>query len=175
MITGEHSVIRTAEQDDAAAMVRLYSPECPRAALLDRRRELLVPTTDEVRELLGRKDAQPAAFYAVEDVTGVVRGFCSIRGAQSEVLYGDFVVMFFAPDDYDAPLAEEVFAFLSERAFAQKKLNKVMAQCLDSEDALRGFLVSRGFGSQGIQRDMFYSAGKWHGLETFCLFSEKTV
>ena len=170
MIVGQNGVIRTAEYDDAAGLKRLYVPGRPRAALLDRKRELPVATLDELAEMLSRKDVQQGAFYAVEDPRGALRGFCSLRGTHPEVSYADFIVMFFDDEDYAAPLAGDVFGFLIGRAFVQMKLNKVMAQCLESETACRDFLAGRGFESEGVQRDVLFTAGRWHDLETLSLF-----
>ncbi len=169
MITGEYGVIRTAEQDDAVALKRLYDPSQPRSALLDRKRELLVPTLDELRELLNHKESKRGVFYTVEDRCGEVHGFCLLRGAQPEVSYAEFVVMFFEDADYATPLADETFGFLAQRAFVQLKLNKVVAQCLDGEAAYRDFLVCHGFESEGVQRDVLFNQGRWYSLESLQL------
>ena len=170
MITSGNSVIRTTEHDDAIALGRLYRPVRPRAALLDRRRELLVPTSDELRELLGHKEAQHGALYAIEDRCGALRGFCSLRGIQPEIAYADFVVLFLEDADYGAPIGEDVFGFLTDRAFVRLKLNKVVAQCLHVETAYRDFLIRHGFESEGVQRDVLFAQGRWHNQETLCLF-----
>lgn len=170
MIAAQHSFIRTADPDDAAALEGLYRHGIPRAALLDRRRELLLPNFDELRELLATKEAQSGIFYAVEDDTGCIRGFCSLRSALQEVSYAECVVLFAKDADYETPLAEDAFAFLTDRAFAKLRLNKLIAQCLDCETAYRAFLGARGFSSDGVQRDVLYTAGRWHALESLSLF-----
>jgi len=170
MITAQHCFIRTADPDDALALERFYAPEKPRAAFLDRKRELLVPTFDELRELLSAKEAKAGVFYTVEDRAGTIRGFCSLRGAHPEVSHAEFVVVFADDADYDAPFADDVFEFLTDRAFVQLKLNKVLAQCLDSEAAFRAFLAARGFQSDGVQRDVLFAGGRWRRLESLSLF-----
>jgi len=170
MITGEHGVIRTAEQDDAVAMKRLYASPLPRSALLDRKRELLVPTLDELRELLNHKDAKRAGvFYTIEDRCGAVRGFCSLRGAHPEVAYAEFVVMFFEEADYANPMAGEAFEFLAHRGFVQMRLNKLAAQRLEWETAYRAFLVRHGFEGEGVQRDIAFACGRYHDQESLSL------
>ena len=170
MITATHCVIRTSEQDDAIALKRLYDPSRPRAALLDRKRELLIPTVDELRELLSQKEAKLGVFHSIEDRCGVLRGFCSLRATHPEVSYAELVVMLFEDADYTGPLGEEILDFLTHRAFGQMKLNKVIAQCLDSERAYRGFLTGHGFESEGVQRDAFFTHGRWRSIESLTLF-----
>lgn len=169
MITCEHCIIRTAEQDDAAALRRLYDTTRPRSALLDRRREMLVPSVDELREVLNHKEAKRGVFYAVEDRTGVIRGFCTVRGIHPEAAYAEFVVMFHNDADYDLSLADEACSFLTDRAFRLMRLNKVTAQCLDCEAAYRDFLVRHGFRTDGVQRDVFFTLGHWFNMESLSL------
>jgi hypothetical protein len=53
MIKGAHSVIRSADPDDAGALKSVYDSQGPRSSLLDQRRELNAPTRDELREVMG--------------------------------------------------------------------------------------------------------------------------
>ncbi|MBI5095768.1 MAG: GNAT family N-acetyltransferase [Candidatus Hydrogenedentes bacterium] len=169
MITGNHAVIRTTDSDDAPFLQRLYADWPPRSSLLDRKRELIVPTADELRELLGRKDNPATALLAVEDLTGTVRGFCGLRQAGPELAYGELLLMLFDELHYREPLALETFAYLCKNAFAEKRLNKLLAHCLDTEPEWRGFLTGRGFTCDGKQRDVFFTRGEWHDLESFSL------
>ncbi len=176
MITGAHSIIRTAEADDAAFLRRLYDPDRPRAALLDRRREPLTPTLDELREVLGGRTKgrqAPSEFLAVEDTTGSVVGFCTMRTSKQERNYAQFVLMLFEEDAYDSPLAEETLAFLKFRAFQELKLNKATAHCLDCESGFRNLLVRNGFESDGVQREVLFTRGRWHNVESMTLFPDK--
>ena len=170
MITGEHAVIRTAVQDDAVALKRLYDPTHPRSAFLDRKRELLVPTIDELRQLLTRAEAKTGVFYTVEDRGGTIRGFAVLRGSTPEISSAELVVMLLDDADYATGLADEVCGFLLHRAFVQMGLNKMMAQCLDWERAYRDFLGARGFESDGVQRDVLFAQGRWYDLESLTLF-----
>lgn len=175
MITGEYSVIRSAEPDDAAWLRRLHDPENPRSALLDPRREPLLPTVDELREVLSQKDMGKSVFHAIEDKEGNVRGFCALRGMNVEARYSEFVLLFLEDDDYSSPMAEEALAFLVRLGFRINALLKVMAHALSSEAAYRRFLVSHGFGSDGSQRDVLYTMGRWVDLEAFTLFRETAL
>ncbi|MBI4559390.1 MAG: hypothetical protein HY706_17525 [Candidatus Hydrogenedentes bacterium] len=170
MITGEYSIIRTAESDDAFEMGRLYDPAYPRACLLDRKRELLVPTMDELRELLARKDKLAGQLQVIEDRAGNARGFCALRAAETELNYAEMVLMLFEESSYQSPLADEVFEYFSRVAFVHRKHNKLMAQCLDGESAYRAFLLGKEFRSDGVQREAFFSSGRWHNLESLTRF-----
>ena len=170
MITGEHAVIRSAEPDDAPALWQLYDPSRPRSFLLGPQREIMIPTVDELREMLGRRDLVQGTFFAVEDKQGLVCGCCVLRGAKFESEYAEMVVAFGKDDEYVTPLAEEVFQFLLHMAFIEKKLNKLQAHCLCTETAYRDFLTARGFESDGVQRDMVYTRGRYFDLESFTVF-----
>lgn len=170
MITASHAVIRTTDPDDAYQLIRLYDPSRPRATFLDRIREPVLPTLDELREGLARKDKEAGALYAVEQKQGEIRGLCGIRGIQDEARYAELIIVLLSDEDYESALAEDVFAFLIKKAFDENKLNKVTAHCLDTEGALRRLLISKGFASNGFQRQVLYSQGKWHDLETLTLF-----
>lgn len=175
MIRGEYAVIRVAEPDDANELMRVYDPARPRSSLLDRRREILIPTVDELRELLIQKDKLAGRLYTIEDPKGFVRGSCALRSAQPEMAYAELALILFDDEDYKTPLAKEALDFLLEKAFTERKLNKVLTQCLDSEGAYRDFLVRQGFTSDGVQREVLFTQGRWHDMETFSLFRAAAV
>lgn len=171
MITGEHSYIRAAEPDDAAALHVFYDIRRPCSALLDAKREPLMPTVDELREMLGHKDAARGAFHAVEDKTGVIRGFCGLRGVNHEAGIGEIMLMFAEDATFEGPVAEEALAFVSAFAFERLRLRKLLAHVLGPEQALRGFLLRRGFVREGIQREVFFAGGTYHPLEVLSQFA----
>lgn len=166
MIIGEHTGIRTAEPDDADYLFRMVSTDAPCSFFLDHRRELAVPTRDELREMLSRKDMPAIALFAVEDLTGSIRGFVAIRGVHPEAHYGDVGLLLGNDGDYAGVVGREALAFLKRMAFVQRNLNKVMAHCVDTETAYRALLAAGGFETSGIQREMVYTRGRWHDLET---------
>jgi RimJ/RimL family protein N-acetyltransferase len=172
MITGEHSVIRMAEADDAYELKRLYDAPAPRSALLDRRREMPTMSVDEVREGLARHERFGGILYAIEDKGGFVRGFCTLRGVQVEMSYGEVVMMLFEEADYDNPLADEAYDYLHHMAFDNKRLNKVVAHCLDNEQGYRRLLVRKGFQSNGVQREVLWTQGRWHSIEMLTRFHD---
>jgi RimJ/RimL family protein N-acetyltransferase len=174
VIFGEHCVIRAAEPDDAPTLKRVYDLPKPRAAILDRRREPYQPTTDELRELLASKDLKLLGeYYAVEDKTGIIRGFCSLRAGRHDVFFGEMLLMFLDEMDLTGPIAAEAFAFLRNKAFAERRLTKIVAHCLDGEEALRTFLVANGFRSDGVSREMLFTRGRWFNNETLSLFASE--
>ncbi len=150
------------------AFSRLYQAGTLRAGLLDARREPVLPTRDELRELLSRKEIADGGFYTVEDRVGEIQGFCSLRGMNNEARYAEFSLVLLDPAQYASPLAEEAAAFLYERAFVRSGLYKVVAYCLDGEAELSAFLRVQGFESAGLQRDVVYAQGRWHSLEALC-------
>jgi len=170
MIVGSHSVIRSADSDDAEALHGLYNPQRPRAWMLDRRREPVQPTASELRELLAQKDSPLGALAAVEDPSGSVQGFCGLRGVSGEAGFAMAVLMLVADAEYDSPLGRESLRHVLQQAFVQKRLNKVIFHCLETEAALRGLLMEYGFRSDGIQRQVVYTQGRWHNVETLTLF-----
>jgi len=171
MINTGHGYIRTTDPDDAPAFARLYDPlGPPRAAALDLRREPILPSVDEVREMLARQETRQGAVYTVENREGEVRGFCSVRGVNAEAAFGEMAVMFADPADYAAPLAEEAAHFLFERAYARQRLAKLIGHALDGECELREFFARLGFEHCGVQREVLHARGRWHDLETFSHF-----
>lgn len=174
MIRGTHAVIRSADTDDAPYLKMIYDPDHPRSCALDLRRELMLPTIDEVREAMAQKEMGRSAFSAVEDVHGSVRGFCSLRGINPELSYSEFVMIFLDDADYAAPIAEEVFTYLRTLAFVRTRLSKVITHCLDNEVAYHNFLVAHGFRSDGRQRELVYGRGRWYDLEALSLFRDWT-
>ncbi len=171
MITYEHCSIRSAEADDAVALKRFYQHGAPlRAALLDQRREPIVPGIDELREVLGRREgADKTAFYIIEDRIGCVCGCCVVRGVNLEILYAEFALLLYDDAAYQAPVATEAFCFAVDRAFGRLNLNKMVSQCMDGEKAYRDFLLRHGFRSEGVQRETVFAGGRSHDLESFSL------
>ena len=98
-----------------------------------------------------------------------VLGFCALRAATDDLFPGRFDMMFFSEDDFPSPLAEEAVRFLLEEAFLRKGLKRIVSQCLNSEVALRALLVRHGFTSNGIQREVLYSGGRWFSVESLSL------
>lgn len=167
MIQGQYAVIRSADVDDAPALHALYDPAQPRAALLDPQRELFLIGEDDARELLAAKPAQMAPINAVEDSEGNVRGFCGFRGVDQEALYASWMLLYLDAADYEAPMTKEVVEYFLSDGFRRLHLRKIMAQCLDWEGAYRDALIRHGFESNGVQREVLYSQGRWHDMETF--------
>ncbi len=173
MIDGEYAHIRGTGPDDAPALSRLYDPAHPRAALLDARREWFVPTLPEIRELLLRQERDKTSYYTVEDREGRVQGFASLQGINHEIGACEMHLLMIDVEKLDGPLANEAFEFLRQRAFSKNKLNKITGRCLNTETTLRGFFADHGFQSEGVQRDVFFSRGRWHDLESLTLFAEE--
>ena len=169
MIIGSHSVIRSAGPDDAEAFRTAFEAG-PVGALLDQQRESFVPTVAELREMLGSSRNAFGAVNAVEDLEGVVRGFCALNGSPLDAHIAQFAITFFNLDDFAAPIAGEVGGYLRDEAFGRKRFHKVMAQCLDHERPNKAFLLQHGFLSDGVQREILYSGGRWYDLESFTLF-----
>lgn len=171
MIRGEHGQIRGSEPDDAAALHQLYDPGHPRAALLDQRAELALPTRDELAELLTKKEVAQGQLFTLEQMSGDIAGFCSIRGAHPEARFAEAALLLLDEAAYDTPLADEASRFLLRRAFVQMRLNKLFAQCLDNEAGLRRCLIRNGFVSEGKRRDLLYSGGHRYDLEALAYFA----
>jgi RimJ/RimL family protein N-acetyltransferase len=170
MVTGQFANIRTADPDDAPALYRLYSADRICSALLDHRREPLLPTVDELFETLGHKDAARGAFHVIEDKTGLIQGFCGVRGVNQEACFGEIVVMLYEEAAYATPLADEAIAFLARLGFLRLHLSKLITHALDNESGLRACLLRHGFVSEGIQRDILYTQGAYQNLEAYSLF-----
>ena len=165
--------MRTAEPEDAPVFGALYSQRQPRSFLLDMRREIQMPTVDEIREVLSRKDPRQGAsmMLVIEDKTGGIGGFTSLRPAPPEISYAELTFSMIDEADYTSPMAEEAFNYQIRLSFVERKLRKMIAQCLDNERGYRDMLLRLGFESCGLQRDVIFAAGVYHGLETFCLFN----
>ena len=172
MISGEHAVIRTADPDDAYALRCLYDASRPRFAMLDRRREMLAPTTADLREVLARKEEAGEALYSIEDKCGSIQGFCTLRGGRKQPRFSELVLMLFSDEAYDSAVAEEVVEHLVWRAFVEEKMIKLIAHCVDYETGLRGLLIRKGFVSDGRQREVLFTQGHWHDIETLSLFPQ---
>ena len=173
MITGDHTVIRASESDDAESLWALYDPKRPRAFLLGPTQEILIPTVEELRTLLSRREAiQQGAFYIVEDLTGAVVGCIVLRAAMGDSPYAELVVALASEDAYATPVGDEIIAFVQRQAFTVKRRNKITTHCLGTEKAYRTYLVSHGFTSDGLQEQIIYTQGRYHDMETLTLFPE---
>lgn len=169
MITGHHCIIRTADPDDARALSVLYNGAVPRAAYLNRRREILLPTVDELRESLSRKDRNAAPLYVVEDLEGRIRGLCALSAGGTDTAYGEIFFLFSCEEDFAGPVAREALAFLCREGLREKRLNKIVAQSLETEPGYRQALVAMGFESNGVQREVLHTQGRYFDLETLTL------
>lgn len=169
MIVGNHSVIRTAERDDAPIFARLFQPGRPLASLMDQRREYAIPTTDELRELLGGVKSMGGAINAIENTDGEIRGFCSVRSAPGDMPFGQFALMMLDEEDYVQPIVLDIMQYLVTEAFQRRGHHKVMVYRLDYESTLRDLYLAHGFESDGVQREVLFAGGRWFNLETLTL------
>ncbi|MBI2426169.1 MAG: GNAT family N-acetyltransferase [Candidatus Hydrogenedentes bacterium] len=174
MIRTGHAVIRATIPDDAGALFRLYDPRAPRAALLDQRREMLMPTAKELEETLVRQESGKAGFFTVELPEGEIAGFCALRGQNAETRFGEVALLMLDSASFESGVAHDALGFLKDRAFAREHLRKVVAHCLEREAELRGFLIQEGFESGGRQRDAFYTQGRYETIESLALYSAST-
>jgi len=172
MITCEHGYIRFSEADDALFLRQLYLEKPRRAALLDTRREPIMPSTQEVRDMLARKDAAQGLMYTVEDSTGVLKGWVGLRGINYEARYAELVLLFASAEDYSGALADEALEFLLGSAFNHFMLHKVLVLCLDTERALMEYLQRKKFVDAGTQRQALFSGGVSHDLHIFTLIAQ---
>ena len=169
MITVEHGYIRFSEADDVPFLRQLYLEKPRRAALLDTRREPIMPSAQELREMLARKDAVQGLMYTVEDNTGMLKGWCGLRGINYEARYAELVLLFASGESYGDALADETLDYLLGRAFRHFMLHKVLVLCLNTEPELRAYLKRKGFIHAGAQRQALFSGGVWNDLNMFTL------
>lgn len=174
MIKSPHAAIRSAEPDDAPFLHAFYDQRRPHAALLDPRREPIMPTCAELRDLLGRKEASQGQFYAIEDTTGLVLGFCSLRGMNQEAGFGEFTLLL-QEGWYATPLADEALAFIANRTFAAFHLKRLVAHALRGEHAWRAFLERHHFEQAGTFREAFHGCGAYHDLLVYALYDWSPV
>lgn len=174
MITSAYTCIRTTEPDDAPAFAAIYAEALPRAATLDLHREPIGATPAEMRDMLARKDPKQGPLFTVEDPTGVIRGFIGIRGVNPEASFAEVTVLLGDTADYASPIATEVAAFVDDRAFRRMHLRKVLSHATQEETAMRAFYLAHGYTSCGVQREVFYAAGRWRHIETFTRFAPET-
>ena len=172
MIFSEHTVLRFSEPDDARFYRELYLEGGPKAALLDARREFGLPTLQEIQELLKKSEAARAYLFTIEDREGALLGWCGLRGLNAEAAYCELFLVFASEAEYSGAHADETLQLLLNRAFKQLGLRKVIATCLDCEEALGACLVRHGFRSCGVQREVLYSGGAWRGMDTLSLDNE---
>jgi RimJ/RimL family protein N-acetyltransferase len=172
MIVGEHILIRTADPDDADGLAAIGDAASPRSFFLDARREINAPTVDEMAETLRSKQARTGMFYAIEDKSGTIRGFSSLKMALHGSFFAEMLLAFLDEQDFAAPVGRETLESLLRMAFVDRKLTKIVAQILDCEDDYRGLLEDRGFTCDGRQREVSFARGRYHDLLAYSLFAE---
>jgi RimJ/RimL family protein N-acetyltransferase len=162
------TILRATDPDDAPYLHRLYAPGQIRAALLDNRREPIYPTLDELQEILIRRESIVSQYlYTVLTPRGEVLGFALLRGIQWETQVAEAALLLLEDAYYTYPEAVEAANFLKRSACERLHLRQMLAVCLDTEAALRKFYLEQGFHSLGVQREVLYTKGGWHHLETF--------
>lgn len=170
MVTGDFTTIRLADLDDAPSLRAFYDPLHPRSSLLDGRREFFLPSLDELREAMSHKETGRTAFSVIEDKTGDIRGFCSLRAINAEAGYAEIVLLLREDTDYASPLASEAMTYLITQAFQRMQLHKILTHCLDCETHFRECTIRHGFRSEGSQREVVYMGGRWMNVEALSLF-----
>jgi len=175
MIKKKYTIIRNADRFDAKELLNFYFYTPPFACLLDTKREPIIPNLSELEELLQHKDTAQS-FYAVENKQGDIRGFIVLKGINPEVLFGE-IMLLFDNEIYEKEdtLIGEALEFIETRAFRQLHLRKLMTTCLDEENSLRQFLQSHSYQCEGCMREVLFTCGKWHNLETWAKFNATLI
>ena len=166
MISNPHSYIRSTDPDDAPHLARIYHADTLCCALLDQHREPMLPTVDELREVLASPEAAKGAFHTIEDNLGQIRGFVCLRGLSQDASFCEVSVLPLPDITLELPCFPEAIQFVLERAFVHHGLNKVLAHVLDTESSMRAFYNHHGFQSAGLQRQVLFAQGKYHDIET---------
>ena len=165
MITTDEAYVRSTDPDDASTLIQLYAWDKPCCALLDKRREPLLPTVDELREILASPEAVKGAFHTLEDGTGQIRGFCCLRGLSQELSFCDISVLPLEVGHLSFPCLEAGMQFVMARAFEHYGVQKAMTHILSHESELRAFYERHGFQSAGVQREALFTQGRYHDIE----------
>ncbi|MGC8737605.1 MAG: GNAT family N-acetyltransferase [Candidatus Hydrogenedens sp.] len=175
MIKKTYATIRNADRFDAKELLRFYLHKPIFATLLDTKREPLMPNLSELEELLQHKDTAQS-FYAVENKIGDISGFVILKGINAEALFGEMMLLF-ENETYDneSALIGEALEFIEVRAFQQLHLRKLMTTCLDVEERLRNFLLNHSYQCEGCMREVLFTCGKWHNLETWAKFQNSNT
>jgi len=171
MITRSEALIRTTDPDDAGTLYNLYASRRARFALLDQKREPLLPTKLELREMLASKETDKSMFYSVESPDGILRGFFVLRGLNQEGGYCEVSPMLEDEEDYGGAIGREALDYVVERAFGQLRLRKVVSHLLAREGQAAALLMQRGFTDHGTQRQAVYTGGRWHDIRAFGLYN----
>ncbi len=166
MITSEHGHIRATEEDDSPWFHQLYATGAPRFAMLDLKREPMMPTLLEVRETLGSKEAARSQSFTLETPEGEIVGFLALRGLNQETGFCEVTPLLLDEAAASSPLSHWAMDYALERAFSVMRLRKVTAHALCREAHLRTFLESRGFTCDGVQREVLFSQGRW--MDVLC-------
>ncbi|HOV33085.1 MAG TPA: GNAT family N-acetyltransferase [Candidatus Hydrogenedens sp.] len=171
MIEKLHAIIRTADRFDVKQLFHFYMQEPIHASLLDAKREPLMPNISELEELLLSKDAAQS-FYTVENKQGDIQGFVILKGVNPEVMFAE-IILLFNNDIYEENklLVEEALEFIETKAFQQLHLRKIITTCLDDEKNLHTFLSQHSYQCEGVMREVLFTTGKWHNLETWAKFN----
>lgn len=171
MIVKGCSVIRAIEQKDAEILYKFYNSDNIFGSLLDQKREPLNPTLSELDELLQNKDVRNS-FYIVESREGSIVGVVGLKGINPEVLFGELILLF-EDNAYETnlPIINEALDYIEDKAFSRLHLRKVLSLCLDSETYLIDFLKGREYNFEGELREVLYTKGKWHNLQTWAKYN----
>lgn len=168
--------VRFADPDDAGRLIFYYRSPQLYSALLDQCREPVMPTRDELAEMLAGKDRMYGQLFALLNAAGTVLGFGGLRGCSLENLTGEIFLLLGDQQDYHAESAGGMLQFLLDRAFHRLHLNKVLAVGLvEEEQGWLTLLRNTGFQSCGVQREILYARGCWFDLETLSLKRETWV
>lgn len=166
MKLSSHTTIRFCEPDDSAFVWDLYYDGTPRAALLDGRRECMMPLRGEILEILQKSEAARAMLFTIEDEEGRLCGWGGLRGLNPDARFAELFLIFSDESQYASSCGEEALDYLLDRAFAQTQLSRLLATCLNTEKAWRTGLEKKGFTSCGVQREIVFARGDWKDLET---------
>jgi RimJ/RimL family protein N-acetyltransferase len=172
MLRSEHGYIRMTEEDDAVFFHALYAARTPRFALLDLKRESVMPTLFEISETLASKEAAKSLFFTLEHPDGRVAGFMVLRGLIQESGYCELAPMMLEVEDLHTPLADWALGLMLERAFGVLRLRKVMAHALSTETRLIAFFERHGFQHDGAQREAVFAQGRWADVLFFSLAAQ---
>jgi len=166
-LTGDRVALRTVEEEDLPFLRDHENDPAVRRPMTFDRPTNLKRERDRFDDMYDGDDVSLLACVDGDPVGYVALFHVDESAGHAEVAY------WFSPEEQGNGYATDAVSVLLDYAFDERRLHRVFARALDTNEASHALLEKLGFTAEGVQRDEEYVAGEYVDVRMYGLLARE--
>lgn len=168
-LKGERVALRTVEEDDVSFLRDHHNDPAIRHPMTFDRPSNLVQQRDHFEDMYDGDDIGLLACVDDDPVGYVMLFHVDETAGHADIAY------WLTPDAQGEGYGTEAVSLLLDHAFGDRRLHRVRARALTTNDASQALLEHLGFIHEGVQRDEKYVRGEYVGTHVYGLLEDEWI